>query len=274
MIQLGLLAIAGFLRPRWLPIFLAAIAIGFLLPHFAFVNQKYGLLQSFGKFFSNVAPPNASGGHESPTTQLVARGAEVLSIGMWVVGALGAWLRRRQGRTVLALVLLAYSPAAALALQAYGQEGILRVYLFSLPWCAALVALALFLTTSASVVAETSTGNGAPRVLIRTRVTAESFARSAARALRMPAGPLAAGSLRFPLALAVALALFFPAFFGWDGFYRMPGPEVATTTSFQRTATPGPVYPAVDSFPFNDTARYNLFPVEGIFGSGSMLGAR
>jgi hypothetical protein len=39
--------------------------------------------------------------------------------------------------------LLAFSPFLMLALLAYGQEGVLRVYLFSLPWTAALAALAL-----------------------------------------------------------------------------------------------------------------------------------
>ena len=47
------------------------------------------------------------------------------------------------GRNVLALALLAFSPFLMLALLAYGQEGAFRVYLFSLPWTAALAALAL-----------------------------------------------------------------------------------------------------------------------------------
>src|SRR5215469_1062945 len=51
-VQLGALAIARLLRPRWLPIVLAAIAIGYLVPRFAFVNTHYGVLKSIGNFFT------------------------------------------------------------------------------------------------------------------------------------------------------------------------------------------------------------------------------
>jgi hypothetical protein len=62
---------------------------------------------------------------------------------MWFLAVVGVVLRRRAGRTVLALAMLAFSPFVMLVLLAYGQEGVLRVYLFSLPWTAALAALAL-----------------------------------------------------------------------------------------------------------------------------------
>jgi hypothetical protein len=62
---------------------------------------------------------------------------------MWCLAVLGVLLRRRAGRSVASLALLAFSPFITLALLAYGQEGVLRVYLFSLPWTAALAALAL-----------------------------------------------------------------------------------------------------------------------------------
>ena len=62
---------------------------------------------------------------------------------MWCLAIAGAWLRRKSGRPVLALLLLAFSPFLMLVILAYGQEGVLRVYLFSLPWTAALAALAL-----------------------------------------------------------------------------------------------------------------------------------
>jgi hypothetical protein len=62
---------------------------------------------------------------------------------MWFLAVLGVLLRRRAGRSVGSLALLAFSPFITLAMLAYGQEGVLRVYLFSLPWTAALAALAL-----------------------------------------------------------------------------------------------------------------------------------
>ena len=74
---------------------------------------------------------------------MILRSQEALSLGMWFLAVVGVVLGRRGGRSVLALALLAFSPFITLALLAYGQEGVLRVYLFSLPWTAALAALAL-----------------------------------------------------------------------------------------------------------------------------------
>ncbi len=142
-VQLGALAVVGLLRPRWLPLLLAAIAVGYLLPHFGFVNSRYGLLNSVGQFFSNASPPALKSGSLSAAQRLIGRSQEALSLGMWCLAIAGAWLRRRSGRPVLALLLLAFSPFLMLVILAYGQEGVLRVYLFSLPWTAALAALAL-----------------------------------------------------------------------------------------------------------------------------------
>jgi hypothetical protein len=142
-VQLGALAIVGLLRPRWLPLLLAAIAVGYLLPHFGFVNSRYGLLNSVGQFFSNASPPALKSGSLSAPQRLIGHSQEALSLGMWCLAIAGAWLRRKSGRPVLALLLLAFSPFLMLVILAYGQEGVLRVYLFSLPWTAALAALAL-----------------------------------------------------------------------------------------------------------------------------------
>lgn len=142
-VQFGALAAVGLLRPRWLPLVLFAIAVGYLLPRLSYVNSTYGLLASVGNFFSNASPPAFKGGSISAGQRLIEHSQEVLSLGMWCLAIAGAWLRRRSGRTVLALVVLAFSPFVMLVLLAYGQEGILRVYLFSLPWTAALAALAL-----------------------------------------------------------------------------------------------------------------------------------
>ena len=113
------------------------------MPHFGFVNSRFGLLNSVGQFFSNASPPAFKSGGLSAAQRLIGRSQEVLSVSMWCLAIAGAWLRRRSGRPVLALLLLAFSPFLMLAILAYGQEGVLRVYLFSLPWTAALAALAL-----------------------------------------------------------------------------------------------------------------------------------
>lgn len=236
-VQLGALGVVRLLRPWWLGFALAVIAIGYLLPRFAYVNSTYGLLNSIGNFFRNVSPP-ASPGTVAPSEKLLARCSEVLSVGLWGLAIAGAWLRRRSGRPILTLVLLAFSPLILLALEAYGQEGILRVYLFSLPWTAALAALAL------------------------------ASQPGSHRAKRKDAVLL---GLRVQVALGLILALFIPAFFGDDSFDNMPQPEVAAVTSFLQSAPAGPVYCAIDNAPLADTARYNLYPLKPIFGNYSLM---
>ena len=146
-VQLVVLAAARPLRPRWLPLAMLVIAIAYLLPRLSFVENHYGLLGSLGSFFGNVAPPSAdtsSYAGSIPSSQLlIQRCAEGLSVVIWLLALVGAWRLRHSGRIVLALVVLTYSPILVLFGQAYGNEGILRVYLFSLPWAAALAAAAV-----------------------------------------------------------------------------------------------------------------------------------
>jgi retron-type reverse transcriptase len=247
-LQVGALAAAGRLRPRWLPIALLAIAIGYLLPRLAYVNSHYGLLSSIGSFFSNAAPPESAGTTSLAVSQhLIQRAELLLSLGMWILALAGAWLRRRSGRTDLALIVLTFSPACILFAQAYGNEGVLRVYLFSLPWAAALAASAL---EPVAALASRS----------RSRLSAAS---SIVFDRRTPV----LGALRVPLVLGLVLALFFPAFFGDDSFNAMSKTEVETIASFLQTARVGPVYCAIDNAPVQDTAKYNMFPILAVFGT-------
>ena len=147
-VQLIVLAGSRPLRPRWMPIAMLAIAIAYLLPRLSFVTSHYGLLTSLGSFFGNAAPPSVTSSSSFagtiPSSQLlIQRCAEGLSILMWLLALAGAWRRRHSGRIVLALLALTFSPILVLFGQAYGNEGILRVYLFSLPWAAALAAAAV-----------------------------------------------------------------------------------------------------------------------------------
>jgi hypothetical protein len=166
---------------------------------------------------------------------------------MWLLALVGAWRRRRSGRTMLALVALTFSPALVLVAQAYGNEGVLRVYLFSLPWAAALAASAI----------EPVTGLG-ERVLSRLRAAGRSqLARSR---------PVL-GWLHVPVVLGVVLGMFFVAFFGDDAFDVMPQTEVNTLLAFQQHAPLGPIYTAAGNSAFLDTAKYNRFQLFTIFGS-------
>jgi hypothetical protein len=199
------------------------------------VNSQFGLLASIGDFFGNATPPLASfGGSTTVSTgvTLAAHAARLLSVGMWALGAVGAWRRWRSGRPTLLLVLLAYSPALVFFAGAYGNEGLLRVYLFSLPWTACLAASAL-------------------------RPVASSLTRL--------------GVLRAPAGLAVAVILFFPAFFGNDYSYVMSQSEVEGTLAFYQSAPPGAMFIADDNFPSDIDGRYNLFPELILYGQGGVL---
>ena len=250
-IQLGVLAAARPLRPRWLPLAMLVIAVGYLLPRLSYVTSHYGLLSSLGSFFGNVAPPSASASASAssiPASQvLIQHCADALSVTMWLLALVGAWRLRRSGRIVLALVVLTYSPVLVLFGQAYGNEGILRVYLFSLPWAAALAAAAV------------EPGTLSRTMLPRLRAVAGGLDFSRVkRALRW---------LRAPVALWIVLALFFVAFFGDDAFDTFPQTEVTAIASFLQRARLGPVYVAEDNVPAEDTARYNLWSLISIFGA-------
>ncbi len=233
LIQLGCLAAIGRIRHRWLVILLTLVVFGYFVPRFTFVNNQFGIIASIGNFFNNASTPlSASTGPISPGITFSAEAARLLTVGMWALGAVGAWRRWREGRPTLALVLLAYSPALVFFAGAYGNEGLLRVYLFSLPWTACL----------------------------------------AASALKPVAGGLTRlGAFRAPLALAIAVGLFFPAFFGDDAIYAMSKAEVQSLSAFYQFASPGTIFAPDGNFPGEINGRYNLFPIEALYGPGGLL---
>ena len=137
----GALAVLDLVRPRWLWALLAVIALGYLAPHYGLISQNFG-----GLFSGGTPIENASGAHGTyhpgaeATTALIVR---ALAAAMWL-GALASLAIRRKalGRVILPAAL-AFSPFVVLFVQSYGGEAIYRVFLFSAPWCAILIASAL-----------------------------------------------------------------------------------------------------------------------------------
>ena len=127
LIQLGCLAAIGRIRHRWLVLLLMLVVVGYFAPRFTYVNNQFGILASIGNFFGNATPPLVSLGRikVSPGITFSAEAARILTVGMWALGAVGAWRRWRDRRPTLALVLLAYSPALVFFAGAYGTEGLL-----------------------------------------------------------------------------------------------------------------------------------------------------
>ncbi len=219
-IQLGLLTAAARIRPRWLSPLLFAMAAAYLAPRFGYVDNTYGLLNSLGKFFSNARPPSALGLHLSHDQLLVADAARLLSVFVWALALIGVWRRLRDGRPVLVLAVLAFSPFFLILLQSYGGEAILRVALFSLPWSACLAASAL----SPGVV-----GQWPPCWLLP------------------------------PAALAVCVALFLPSYFGADGLNTTRPVDLAASRRLYSHGQPGTVFYLDKDFPVSGNALYDRF---------------
>jgi hypothetical protein len=255
-VQLAALAAFKLLRPRWFPLVLLAIAVAYLAPRFSFVNSRFGLLASIGNFLSNATPPALTRGPVSPSQLVIERCAEALSLGMWALATFAAWRMRRTGALVRALFLLAFTPFVMLGVLTYGHEGVLRVFLFSLPWSAALSALVI--VPSAEAMHPKAWGR---RVTAMLRGPAQRLIK------RQPT----VDAIRGTLALGVAVALFIPAFFGDDSFNYMSQADVNVVLGFLRTAPPGRVYSPLDNGPLADTSRYDLFPRNQLFGSNGLF---
>ena len=242
------LAIIGQVRPRWLPVAVVAITIAYLIPNFSYVNSHYGLTSSIGSFFSNASGTSGLAGGTPPTSQrIIGDCADLLSGFMWLLALIGAWIRRKSWRTVIALLFLTFSPVLVLFGGSYGGEGIMRVYLFSLPWAAALAASAL----------------------LPLRRLQHGFPDPASVPSAGVGGLLTRfdrGSFRAPAALAIAVALFMPAFYGNDSSNTMSRTQVNTTAAFLDHATPGMILCPEDNSSVSSTARYNQFPIGTIFG--------
>jgi hypothetical protein len=234
--QIAALAVTGLARPRWIALVAVAIALGYLLPNFSYVNSHYGLTSSLGSFFNNVRPPSDASFAATPSQadKIIADCTKLLSVGIWLLAIAGAWRLRKSRRIVIALLLLTFTPVLVLLGGAYGNEGLLRVYLFSLPWAVALAVGAL-----------------AP--------------------LRNQAKEIGYNALRAVIPLTLAAVLFFPSFFGNDQSNVMTPSEVNTTLAFFRAARPGSLITVIGNAPISDTANYNEFPVGTIFGDGGLL---
>jgi len=125
------------LRPRILPAALAAIAVGYALLNWKIVRRQ-GVGKDLGSVVDNVQTRGESTGRIATRVVefgLYYRGGLALSAGIGIAALAGAVATRRLlGRRFWGLVGFAGGPVLIIAVEAYGQEGILRVYLMCLPW--------------------------------------------------------------------------------------------------------------------------------------------
>jgi hypothetical protein len=136
---IGVLALLGTVWRGWLTLLLLAVIAGsYLAPRYGLISQQFGGVFSGGDVFENA----------SGVRGILHRGAEVrteevvqlLSACLWLAALGAVALRWRSLGRVAVPAALAFSPFLILVVQSYGGEAIYRVYLFSAPWCALLVA--------------------------------------------------------------------------------------------------------------------------------------
>lgn len=136
------LSVTGAVRTRWLPVALLLIAVSFLVPNFAYVQQHYSIFSGLDPF-SNAQPVNALD-HAQPGKVFNVRAGLLLSIIFSLLALMGlirGWRRQTVGVFHAAMAFAA--PILILLTQSYGGEGGLRVILFAAPWAAVLIAAGL-----------------------------------------------------------------------------------------------------------------------------------
>ncbi len=130
-----LLTVFKKLRPRWMVGAMIAMAGLFLAFNYDTAGSFSLLsLDPLQNVQSNVPTVGVFG---QRVTSLIVRG---LSVTLWLSAVAALWWQRRRGRKVLAFGVLALSSFVLLGGQSYGGEAIFRVFLYSLPGCALLIA--------------------------------------------------------------------------------------------------------------------------------------
>jgi hypothetical protein len=136
----GGLVVLGLVRPLRIVPVLLAIAVAYLVPRFQ-IAENYGLLDF--NLFSNAT---TSAGPVTGTTAgrvFSAQVAQFVALTVWALSALSVVASWRRPGPIAVPAVLAFSPFGLLLAQSYGGEAIYRVYLFSIPWCAYLIATLL-----------------------------------------------------------------------------------------------------------------------------------
>ena len=198
---------------------LAAIAGGYLALHYSLISQEFGGLFSGGNAFENASGVNIyHHGAEAMTADIV----RMLAVCMWLLALIAIVRQRRALGRVSIAAALAFSPFVIVFVQNYGGEAIYRVFLFSAPWCALLIAGALVEL----------------RVALWQRLAVASACSVA----------LAAGlqGLYGPVAV--------------DGF--TPAELAASQWLYSHAAPGSVLVLAADSFPMLETANYNSYALQ------------
>ncbi len=130
------LVIFGRVGPRWLPILMSAMTIGWAF----FMAQPYltghilSILSDIGQIgraiSSNVTSRVAAG---DPLHIFIGRVRTAMTFIIWILAFMGAFFRLKRDYHDASYVLLAVTLFPIVLIQSYGGEMLLRIYLFTLP---------------------------------------------------------------------------------------------------------------------------------------------
>ena len=133
----GLWVLGVFRRPRVIAV-LATILLGYPLLHIGALSHNQWLT-GFSFSQTTSAYPATNGF----AIQLQSKLSEVIGLGFWfITGTCALSYRRRIGIVAIPAVLSAV-PFSLILLNSYSGEAINRVFLFSSPWCALIIAMRL-----------------------------------------------------------------------------------------------------------------------------------
>ena len=130
------LALAGRIQPRWLPIPFTGLLVAYLVPRMPNV-APYGIFSGFNPFANAQSNVEFEGSFGKFFTSIACRSLSAAVV-LLALGCAVLWWRQR--KPCLTAAVLAFSSFALLAGQSYGGEAIFRVYLYAIPGCAILIA--------------------------------------------------------------------------------------------------------------------------------------
>ncbi|MGE2731546.1 hypothetical protein ACQI4F_18880 [Mycolicibacterium vaccae] len=134
---LSALAVFNQLRPRWLPVLYFALLLVYVFPR---LNRaaKFDFFSGFNPMKNSTVVAEARGSDGREFTILLERG---LFVALWLLALVCFIVIWRRRRAPWALAIVAFSSILILAGQDYGGEAIIRVFLYSIAGCSALIAV-------------------------------------------------------------------------------------------------------------------------------------
>ena len=130
--------VLGILRRPLLVLIVVIAIVGYPLLHIASLDHN--------QWLSGFSSSNATGGYpvtDGAGIELASTLSRAIGLGFWSATAVCVLSYRRRLGILVIPIVLAMAPFSLILLDNYGGEAINRVFLFSSPWCALIIAMRL-----------------------------------------------------------------------------------------------------------------------------------